>query len=388
MFCTKCGSEVADNMKFCTNCGQPVEQKTPAPTPVEESKEEVTQEAQQTTDATAQTSAQETPETEGKTVGAKVDDFVNAGKKTIQNVKESEQLNKATRKVKDVAKNVAENEKVAAATEKVKGKYDTLDDNKKKIVKIGGIVVAVLVVVLLFSLISSCFGGNYKTPLKEANKVINKKQTDVDKIVDTMTPSFVADTYKDLMKVMKKSDMEEDMKDKLDDMEDSLDDMYDALEDEYGKNVKSSYKITDKDKLDKDDLEEIQDAYNDSGDDILDAEDDIEDLLDESELSNSEQKKVKKILMNYGKKLEKAKVKKGYELDVEFKVKGKEDDESGDAKVTVIKVNNEWIIYDIDVDDGDTWVVSNMYSMSNLLTQGIISTFTANYSDLLSDLLG
>lgn len=33
MFCTKCGAAVEDGVKFCPNCGQPMEQVAPAPQP-------------------------------------------------------------------------------------------------------------------------------------------------------------------------------------------------------------------------------------------------------------------------------------------------------------------------------------------------------------------
>ena len=42
-------------------------------------------------------------------------------------------------------------------------------------------------------------------------------------------------------------------------MEDDLKDVLEELEDKYGKNIKLKYKVNDKEKIDKDDLEDLED---------------------------------------------------------------------------------------------------------------------------------
>ena len=60
--------------------------------------------------------------------------------------------------------------------------------------------------------------------------------------------------------------MTEDLEDSLDD--DYLEDQLEKFEDEYGKNIKITYKVLDKEKIDKEDLEDLQenleDKYEDS----------------------------------------------------------------------------------------------------------------------------
>ena len=81
------------------------------------------------------------------------------------------------------------------------------------------------------------------------------------------------------------------------------------LEDEYGDDIKVSYKIKDKEKIDKDDLEDL--------------EDDIKDTYDE-----------------------KVKVSKGYELKIEMKIKGDDDKEKDTTKIKVYKIDGDWCLMD------------------------------------------
>ena len=94
-----------------------------------------------------------------------------------------------------------------------------------------------------------------------------------------------------------------------DDTDDLMDSLVESLEDEFGKRLKVSYKITDKDKLDKDDIEELQDD----------------------------------VQYSYG---EKVKIKEAYELEVEMKIKGSEDNRKDTSDVTVIKVGSKWYLSD------------------------------------------
>lgn len=173
-----------------------------------------------------------------------------------------------------------------------------------------------LIVISIFT------GDSYDTPFKNAKKILNEQETDVNKIAK---------------------------------------DMYDNLEDEYGKGVKFSYKVTDKKKLNKDKREAISDAYSS----FADVSSGVSDAIGEhSELSDKDIDKLQKTADQFMKKLEKFKVKSGYHLDVDVTVQGKDDDNTEDIDVVIIKVEGEWMIdylttamindsdYDIDeVDD-------------------------------------
>ncbi len=99
------------------------------------------------------------------------------------------------------------------------------------------------------------------------------------------------------------------------DYEETYEATLEELEEEYGKDVSVSYKITDEDELDEDDLKDIRntlkDTYNIAKKDITAA----------------------------------------YELDVELTIEGDDDEETKDATFIVYKYNGDWYVQDVDFDD-------------------------------------
>lgn len=160
------------------------------------------------------------------------------------------------------------------------------NNNTKKFALIGGIAVAaVLVIILLIALL----GGGYKKPLNNYFKGIEKANS------DTYLKAYPEFTR-------------EDMEDTYDN--DYLDKRLENFEEEYGSKIKISYKVLDKEKLDKDDLEDIQDELEDEYD-----EDDV-------------------------------KVSTGYEVAVKITVKGSDDKESYYTSFYICKVNGKWCMVD------------------------------------------
>ena len=98
--------------------------------------------------------------------------------------------------------------------------------------------------------------------------------------------------------------------DDKDDLKETLENKLEDLEDAYGKNVKISYKIIHKEKIDKDDLEDFQDKLRDAYDDA---------------------------------KKSQTKVSSGYKLSVLVTIKGKDDSNTyTDESVYVYKVGGTW----------------------------------------------
>lgn len=159
-------------------------------------------------------------------------------------------------------------------------------NNTKLFAIIGGAVAALLVVILLIV----ALGGGYKKPIDNFIKGMEKGNA------KTMMKAFPA--------VMK-----EDLEDYITD--ERLDDMKESLEDEYGKNIKITYKILDKEKIDKDDLKEVQE--------------DLEDQYPDAKKS-------------------KVKVTAGYKLSVKMTIKGKDDKESDTVTMKVYKIGGKWCI--------------------------------------------
>ena len=212
------------------------------------------------------------------------------------------------------------------------------------------LVAAVAAVLLLGVLLIASLGGGYKKPLDKICKTINKQEKDIDKLVSVFLPDFAGDAYADLMKIMRDND---EVADAYDEMEDSIDEIYASLEDEFGDDVKISYEIKKKEKMDKDDLEDIEETIHDIYDgyleSVVDEIDDMdssdwEDKADELDVTEGKAKKAGKVVKNFAKDLEKAKVSSGYTLKVKIKIAGDDNDISETFEFNVIKVNGDWMI--------------------------------------------
>lgn len=215
--------------------------------------------------------------------------------------------------------------------------------------KLIGIIVCLLAAVVIIVILRACFGGKPTTPLNNIQKIINKQETDITKIVDATTPGFVSDAYKDMLKVLKgnkqyKKEMKEILKNSEDQMDDLWANMFDHYEDKYGKNVKISYKVKKKEKLTKDEKKSISEGYAAFADLSSGVTACIENLDKCTELSDKEINKLVKIVEKLEKKLEKIKVTDGYLMTVDVITKGKDDDDSEKVDIVVIKVDGDWTI--------------------------------------------
>lgn len=197
-------------------------------------------------------------------------------------------------------KTILDKFKENANVESIKGLQK--NPNFNKIVGISA--VAVLALIILIILLST-LGAGYKKPIGNWLKAIEDK--DPKTAVKTI-PEF---QYDYLKKQIKDSDKYDDVEDYF---KESLEESLDGLEEDYGKKIKLSYKIIDKEKLDDDDLKDIKKDYKER--------------YDEKGVD----------------------VSKGYEVDVEVKIKGKDDKDEEDVTFTVVKVNGDWVIYDVDGD--------------------------------------
>lgn len=168
--------------------------------------------------------------------------------------------------------------------------------NKNK--KIGSIAIIAAAVVILIVAGSVANSGAYKKPIKNYYEAIEKQ--DIKKYKKAMGKTVVS-AVEELCK-----DTGGDKDDVDEFFEAFIEPEYDNLVDEYGEKLKISYKIADKEKIDKDDLKELEDEFKDTYD-------------------------------------EKVKVSKGYEIELEVTYKGKDDKGTKDEKLEVLKLNGEWI---------------------------------------------
>lgn len=172
-----------------------------------------------------------------------------------------------------------------------------LKNNPKFNTYVGMGIVGILALIVLIIFISLVSGGGYKKPLDNYFKGVEKGQG-----------KYIQKAFsKDLLKLMEEGfdDEDVDMDDYFDDIADTFNDL---LEEDYGKIKSISYKITDKKKLSDKKLKAIKD--------------DLKDTYDTSKI----------------------KVTKGYKLEIDVKVKGKDDKDTEDIELTVAKVNGDWTL--------------------------------------------
>lgn len=159
---------------------------------------------------------------------------------------------------------------------------------------IGMIAVGAIAVIALFFLVNviGAIGTpGHEKPLKHMIKAMNSGSY---KQFVKAFPDYMVDKFDDTLDYLYDDDMDKFMESFTDD-----------LKDEYGKNYKITYKVTDKEKLDKDDIEEL--------------EDDIKYMYDK-----------------------KVKIKSAYVLETDLKIKGKKGSDSNDTEIVVYKIGSKW----------------------------------------------
>lgn len=188
-----------------------------------------------------------------------------------------------------VAEPIKETVKTETASTSASSKADT-----KKLAIIGGSIAAVVVVIL--AIIIGIVSGRYKSPIKKYYKGLNKCDADT-----------YAAAFPDFMEV-DKSVTDSSLKDqKKDDEKD------------YGDNVKYSYKILKKTKVDKDDLKNVQEY-----------------------ISKKYDKKVK--------------VSKGFKVKIKNSVKGKEDYDYATSDRYVYKIDGKWYVLNVTPETAKSYI--------------------------------
>lgn len=282
-----------------------------------------------------------TPETEEIQEAVEVTETVEATE-TVETPVEAEAAAEEKKDIAAIFNNVVDKGK-----ELIANPQTLLDKIKAVPVKIwamiGGGVAALIAIIVVLSLL----GNTYKTPIKAAEKLLSSKS--VNQVLNrapALLNGFGEDEAKVLIDIAKKSDYYKDYKE---DIEEGFDSVIEFVEENVGKNYKISLKVTDKDKLEKDDLKAFREELRTIGKmgsqlDDLD-NDEIEDMADDLGITKAQAKKAIKTLESFCKDCKSAKVQKGYELTVALKMTGKELEEPTELelKVNVFKVDGRWV---------------------------------------------
>lgn len=194
--------------------------------------------------------------------------------------------------------------------------FGEVTTTKKKItvkfLAAGGVaIVLVVAVVMLFS----SLGGGYKKPVKDLIDSLNKGNAE--KMFYAIAPDK---KIKEMKKEMKDSKFDWD--DLVELMEKGLESGMESLEKQYGKNVKFDVKFLDKKKIKGDDLDEIEEMYDDEFD---------------------------------------AEITKAYKVKTEITIKGKKDKDSNTNWLYVVKVKgDDWKVSTYDDESG----ITDMFDLS------------------------
>lgn len=162
--------------------------------------------------------------------------------------------------------------------------------NKKVLIGIAAAVVAIILIVVIVLIANA-----YKTPLNNYIDIVYKAKFNK---LEKMAPKEYWDWYEE--------EYDKSVDDLIEEANDHKDDYMEILEARYGEKIKVKSKITDKEKLDKDDLADIAEALEEKYD------------------------------------IKAKSVKAGYELEYEITVEGSDDKDETEGEITVIQIGMSW----------------------------------------------
>ncbi len=205
-----------------------------------------------------------------------------------------------------------------ALKEKTTKAFNDFKNNPQRNTYIGIACVAVVVIILVIVLVNLISGG-YKGALKGYFGAIE------DKDGKDYAQALMSDDMIDV--VLDEADIDKD--DFYDNYKEQAKSSYNTLKEDFGSSLSISFDVVDKEKIDKDDLEDLEDGL---------------DLIYDG-----------------------IKVSKGYEVELEITVEGKDDEDTFDAVGTVLKVDGDWIVTSLQVKDCRTLNVSGMMGLDSLM---------------------
>lgn len=211
----------------------------------------------------------------------------------------------------------------------------------KKYWRIAALALAVILLIVL--VIPK--GNTYKTPIKQMAKIANTKSSE--KMLEQAMGQLNGlgeDEMAQIVEILKKTEAFE-----------RIDDVMQMAQDSMKENAGEKYKVKmsakGKEKMDKDSLEPMQEQVDDLAERFAEIAENLKEdstMLEDEGLSS---KDVKKLIKNYeklAKLLEKAKVTKGYYVDVKGKITGSALEEPIESEQTmnVYKIGGRWVSED------------------------------------------
>ena len=187
-----------------------------------------------------------------------------------------------------------------------------------------------------------------KDAVENPYKLHATKNVSYDTYIETLTNGYLASKLKSIVKIASKMDLNEDV---YDDFKEDWEDDYEDLVDEYGKNLKVTLKLEEKEEIKSKDLKSYQEELRSTGEyfkDIVEDyedldEDYVKDLAEDLGITKSDLDKIIDYFNDIGTALYKCEVTEGYELDYTVTIKGDDDEDEFYSTFVVIKVDGYWI---------------------------------------------
>lgn len=319
MFCPKCGNQLADGAKFCNACGNKLEEQN-AEKVIGNQYEQPTTSQNDTLNDGSSANQYQTSGQSAQQAGGQSNDWYGAGAQSAASYTAPENS----------------------------------QDNKNKFIGIGVVAVLVIAVIAVIGFVGSLFfGGKYDSQIKDTAKLINKRETNVDKYVEAALPGFASDFYKDIKKIAKKEDKEA-YESSMDLSVMAIEGVYEVLEAGLGEDFKIKTKFENKESLDKEEREDIYDNYEfivEGCEEAVDEWDKVEEMaeesMDSSDVEFDHMDDVLKSMKKLVKEISKIdKIDKGYKTDVIFTLESDrlEDPIEVELEMVFIKVGGDWMI--------------------------------------------
>ena len=254
---------------------------------------------------------------------------------------------------------VAEAKAEPAIVAKAKGLFAKIieafkTNTKKAIIVAAAAVTALAVLIVGICLIVDAINNTYKAPIKTMEKYANKQSyyDSYEQLID-LSNGFCTSEMETIAKLYKSR---EEYKDGLEDDKDDFKDKIEELKEQYGSNYKIKYEITDKEKIDKDDLKSVRESLRSRAESLEKKVEETEDwdsddwkeAADELGFDGdkSKAKKYYKTMEKIAKEYKTAKVSAGYELEVTVITKGRELDEpiENERTIKVYKIDGRWVV--------------------------------------------
>ncbi len=244
--------------------------------------------------------------------------------------------------------------------EKAKETGKTLGERAKKIlsvvkdvVKKRKKIIIPAVIILAVGIGAVTYGMNhlgYRGKLNECIHMVNSRKASENQIAKAILPETAYENYDALMAIIGEVDMVDE---ELERIEEKVDRLYVRLDDDFGSDARVSVKILNCEKMSSSQLRRSERRYREyytdyleSGINKLDDYDyeQIDSMAERFGLTSSELREARDYIDIMADDLENIDISKGYNMDIELRIRGSRDDYKTKISMSMIRANGDWMM--------------------------------------------